>query len=163
MRDIGFDFYWSDKYTQNLFARGFEFESGEQYEAVTTFESFEHFVNPVQEIENMLNFSKNIIFTTELLPYPVPKPSEWWYYGLDHGQHISFYSKKTLNFIANKYNLLLYRLDSTYVFTKKRIPLYLKPFLKLTKVGFHNMIRQNLHSKTWDDYLKVSGKYENSL
>ncbi len=26
MRDIGFDFYWYDKYTQNLFARGFEYK-----------------------------------------------------------------------------------------------------------------------------------------
>ncbi len=24
MRDIGFDFYWHDPYTQNLFANGFE-------------------------------------------------------------------------------------------------------------------------------------------
>ena len=24
MRDIGFDYYWQDKYTENLFAQGFE-------------------------------------------------------------------------------------------------------------------------------------------
>ena len=28
MRDIGFDFYWDDKYTTNLFARGFEHKNG---------------------------------------------------------------------------------------------------------------------------------------
>jgi hypothetical protein len=28
MRDIGFDFYWDDKYTTNLFARGFEYQNG---------------------------------------------------------------------------------------------------------------------------------------
>jgi hypothetical protein len=96
MRDIGFDFYWNDKYTQNIFARGFEGSLSDNYEAITTFESFEHFVEPIKEIENMLSISKNIIFTTELLPDPIPYPDEWWYYGLDHGQHISFYGKDTL-------------------------------------------------------------------
>ncbi len=28
MRDVGFDFYWDDKYTTNLFARGFECQNG---------------------------------------------------------------------------------------------------------------------------------------
>ncbi len=78
MRDIGFDFYWSDKYTQNLFARGFEGNLSSKYEAVTIFESFEHFLNPLQEVENLLKYSENIIFTTELLPSSVPGPSEWW-------------------------------------------------------------------------------------
>ena len=28
MRDIGFDFYWYDKYSENLLARGFEYKNG---------------------------------------------------------------------------------------------------------------------------------------
>jgi len=158
MRDIGFDFYWSDKYTQNLFARGFEGDLKVGYEAVTTFESFEHFVNPIQEIENILNFSKNIIFTTELLPYPIPEPSEWWYYGLDHGQHISFYSEKTLKYIARKYKLSYYNLRGLHLITEKNIPRYAKYLLRLTTLGFDKFLRKKLKSKTWDDYLKMSGQ-----
>lgn len=159
MRDIGFDFYWNDKYTQNIFARGFEGGLLDNYEAITTFESFEHFAEPIKEIENMLLISKNIIFTTELLPSPVvPYPDKWWYYGLEHGQHISFYSEKTLNYIAKKYNLFLYKVGSIHLFTQKRLPLYLNPFLKLTKIGLHNIIKKNLHTKTWDDYLKLKDK-----
>jgi len=94
MRDIGFDFVLYDKYTQNLFAKGFEYNPSHKIEAITTFESFEHFAKPMDEIESMLKISKNIIFSTELLPDPIPKPEDWWYYGLEHGQHISFYSKK---------------------------------------------------------------------
>jgi len=123
MRDIGFDFYWNDKYTQNIFARGFEGGLLDNYEAITTFESFEHFVEPIKEIENMLLISKNIIFTTELLPSPVvPYPDKWWYYGLEHGQHISFYSEKTLNYIAKKYNLFLYKVGSIHLLHKKDFP-----------------------------------------
>jgi hypothetical protein len=98
MRDIGFDFYWDDKYTTNLFAKGFEYKSKGRCEAVTTFESFEHFVNPLEEIEKLLSISKNIIFSTELLPNPIPKPEDWWYYGLDHGQHISPHLRETIYF-----------------------------------------------------------------
>ena len=122
MRDIGFDFYWQDKYTQNLFARGFEWKSVDNTlaEAVTTFETFEHFVHPMEEMKNMLAISKNIIFSTELLPDPIPKPNEWWYYGLDHGQHISFYSERTLKFIAEKYSLNYLHHGNIHIFTEKK-------------------------------------------
>ncbi|HHH52030.1 MAG TPA: class I SAM-dependent methyltransferase [Bacteroidetes bacterium] len=121
MRDIGFDFYWDDKYTTNLFSKGFEYNKTLTIEAVTTFESFEHFVEPIEELEKLLSISKNIIFSTELLPVIIPKPEEWSYYGLDHGQHISFYSQKTLDFLANKYNLNYIYLDGLHIFTVKQI------------------------------------------
>jgi len=132
MRDEGFNFYWQDKYTQNLFARGFEYNGKDEIEAITTFESFEHFVNPIEEIEKMLNISKNIIFTTELLPHPIPKPGEWWYYGLEHGQHISFYSEKTLHFIAKKYGLNYYNFHKLHFITPRKVPFYLVYICKLS-------------------------------
>jgi len=156
MRDIGFDFYWNDKYTQNIFARGFEGSLSDNYEAITTFESFEHFVEPIKEIENMLSISKNIIFTTELLPDPIPYPDEWWYYGLDHGQHISFYSENTLRYIAHKYKLIYYNLFGLHLITEKKIPNYAKYLLKLTKFGFDDFLRRKLKSNAWEDYLKMS-------
>jgi len=106
MRDIGFDFYWHDPYSPNLVARGFELKSNSfKYELITSFESLEHFVEPIKEIESMIQFSDNTLFSTELLPSFIPKPDEWWYYGLEHGQHISFYSYRTLKYIAQKYNM----------------------------------------------------------
>jgi glycosyltransferase involved in cell wall biosynthesis/SAM-dependent methyltransferase len=110
MRDLGFDFYWDDKFCTNLFAKGFEFDEAknDSYELVTAFEVFEHFSNPIEEIENILKISKNILFTTEILPENNPKPNEWWYYSPHDGQHISIYTIKTLSKIADKYNLNLY-------------------------------------------------------
>ncbi len=156
MRDVGFDFYWDDKYTENLFCRGFENNSS-QYDAITTFESFEHFDDPIKEIESMLLQSRNIIFSTELLPDKVPYPNDWWYYGLTHGQHISFYSHKTLEFIAKKYNLNYSSIGSLHFFTQKKIP-----YCKLqvirggSKVGLYKLIQIKLKSKTWADYLFIS-------
>lgn len=157
MRDIGFDFYWDDKYTNNLFVRGFEYNQ-QSIEAITTFESFEHYIDPIEEIEKLLAISKTIIFSTELLPNPIPKAEDWWYYGLDHGQHISFYSEKTLHFIAKKYNLDYINLGSIHILTDKKISPYAKLALKFSKFGLHKLLCKQLKSKTWDDYLKMSEK-----
>jgi hypothetical protein len=157
MRDIGFDFCWDDKFTTNLFARGFNY-NGESIEAITTFESFEHFVNPLEEIEKMLSISKNIIFSTGLLPDPIPKPEEWWYYGLDHGQHISFYSEKTFQYIAKKYNLNYVHLNDLHLLTEKKISSSALNILKFSKFGLHKLFAKQLKSKTWNDYLYMSEK-----
>lgn len=158
MRDIGFDFYWDDKYTTNLFARGFEYQNRNKYEAVTTFESFEHFVNPIDEIESLLKISKNIIFSTELLPNPIPKPQDWWYYGLEHAQHISFYSQKTFEFIAKKYNLNYSNLGGLHLLSEKKISNLQFKVLKLSKFGLHKLLQKQLKGKTWNDYLEMSEK-----
>ncbi len=160
MRDIGFDFYWYDKYSENLLARGFEYDLKiGKVELITCFEAFEHFENPIKEMEFMLNISRNILFTTELYGEKPPKPEEWWYYGLDHGQHISFYNLKTLNFIANKYKLNFYSNGrSIHLFTEKRITnSYFKFILKLKHLGIDILLKKFLlKSKTMDDclYLK---------
>lgn len=110
MRDSGFNFYWYDKFCSNLFARGFEHneENNDPYEIVTAFEVLEHLVNPIEDIKKIAELSKNILFTTELLPSNILPPQTWWYYGLEHGQHIAFYTHKSLSVIANKFNLNLY-------------------------------------------------------
>jgi len=155
MRDIGFDFYWDDKYTKNLFARGFEHTSGITYEAITTFESFEHFVNPIKELENLLNLSNNIIFSTELLPYPIPKPEEWWYYGLNHGQHIAIYSEKTLQFLAKKYKLNYAHHNYLHIYSIKSITNQNLNILNQSNDQIFEQFKKQLKSKTWNDFLKL--------
>jgi glycosyltransferase involved in cell wall biosynthesis len=124
MRDLGFNFYWSDKYCTNLFAKSFELDeaASDCYELVTVFEVFEHFVNPIEEIENILKFSQNVLFSTELLPENNPKPNEWWYYAPHEGQHISIYTLKTLSLIADKYDLNFYSNGSSlHLITEKKL------------------------------------------
>jgi hypothetical protein len=41
------------------------------------------------------------MFSTLLVPEPAPKLEDWWYYGLEHGQHIAFYTRKSLAVLAN--------------------------------------------------------------
>jgi hypothetical protein len=108
MRDRGFDFYWFDKYAQNLMARGFEGSSSDtRYAAVTSFENFEHFENPVEELERITTISDLVLFSTTLISDKPPLPQEWWYYCLEHGQHISLYTHKALLHLAQLFNLKL--------------------------------------------------------
>lgn len=158
MRDIGFDFYWSDKYTNNIFAAGFDWlKDDSDVEAVTAFECFEHFDDPMSEIEQLLNISNTIVLTTKLLPKLIPQPHNWWYYGLNHGQHISFYSKNTFNHIARHFGLGYYSLGDLHVLTRKtNISNTRLKILNLVRYGLHKLIARNLESKTWKDSLILS-------
>jgi hypothetical protein len=123
MRDKGFNFYWYDKYATNLMARGFEGAiEGISYSAVTSFENFEHFVEPIEDIERIFGLTDFVLFSTSLVPSVAPKPSDWWYYCLEHGQHVSIFSRKSLEYIANKYGYFLTTNGTNlHVFAKKKV------------------------------------------
>jgi hypothetical protein len=123
MRDLGFDFYWTDPYSPNLMAKGFEYDAMiDPIMLVTLFECFEHFEDPMSEMEKISSISKNILFSTSLLPIPVPVSGEWKYYSFEHGQHISFYTKKTFSYIAKCFGIYYYYLkDNIHLFTESRI------------------------------------------
>jgi hypothetical protein len=123
MRDAGLDYYYSDKHCTNLFARGFEADGQPEqaYELVTAFEVFEHLVCPREEIAQLLQFSSNILFSTTLVPDDAPELSQWWYYGLDHGQHVALYARESLAALARTLGLnLVSDGRQLHLLTKKR-------------------------------------------
>ncbi|HUI92741.1 MAG TPA: class I SAM-dependent methyltransferase [Chitinivibrionales bacterium] len=153
MRDQGFDYFWKDAYAKNIFSRGFELsEHNGPVEMVTAIECFEHFPRPVEEIQSMLATSANIFFTTDLLPSPVPGAGQWYYYAPTHGQHISFYSLKTLSFLAAHFGLNVYSNGSNiHLFTKKKLTD--SKFKRALKTGFlvRQKIRMMMKSRTKQD------------
>ncbi len=163
MRDTGFNFYWNDAYTQNIFASGFEYDlkpPESKIAAVTSFETFEHFVSPLDELEKLLNISQNIIFSTRLLPPGAPpQPDAWPYYGFEHGQHISFFSLKTLQFIAGKYGLNFYSYGSEFhFFTARKISnLYFKFLCRFSKYIYEFIVKKRMKSLTGTDSLYLAG------
>lgn len=123
MRDRGFDYYWSDVYCENIFARGYEAAADDTFSAVTAFEVLEHVTDPVAFIYETLTRAKarTFLFSTVLFQNAPPAPDSWWYYAFETGQHISFYQRKTLKFIADKLGLKLYSYGSTHMLTDQRM------------------------------------------
>ena len=109
LRDRGLDFYRQDIYAENLFARNFDLADTNcaKFEVLTAFEVFEHLENPVAEVKKMLELSDNILFSTELQPRPHPTPDTWWYILPEIGQHISFFSRHSLEALAQRMGLHL--------------------------------------------------------
>lgn len=152
LRDEGVDAFWYDRYCENLVARGFEF-SGETAELATAFEAFEHFVEPMQELDSIFGISKNILFSTLLIPQPAPPTDQWWYYGFEHGQHISFFRAKTLRFIAKKYDKVLVSDGfSRHLFTDAPISCFFWKLLIKYRFVTEKIIQIILKSKTFSDH-----------
>ena len=126
MRDRGFDFSWFDLYATNNYARGFEAQKDLTYDFLTAFEVLEHLTDPVSDLSAMMSLSDNVFVSTCIVPQPVPKLSEWWYYSLSGGQHISFYTIESLRLLAARFGRNLLSVGPYHLFTKERKsrPLY---------------------------------------
>jgi hypothetical protein len=112
MRDLGFDFYRSDKFAENIYSIYFDISDipieNRTFELVTAIEVVEHLPNPLITFAELFSFSESLFFSTFLQPARKTDIENWWYLSPFHGQHISFYHRKTLEYIASKFNKNLY-------------------------------------------------------
>jgi hypothetical protein len=160
MRDKGFNFYRYDKYAANVYSIGFDISDVQdnitRFELLTSVEVIEHFENPLEEILKMFSLSDNILFTTFLNDnLTINELKDWWYLGEYNGQHISFYSKKCLETIANKLNCNFYTNNTdTHFFTKKKITNI--NFTQTYNLNYYHKIRNKLVTAIDKIYNKMS-------
>lgn len=162
MRDYGFDFYWTDKYSDNLFAKDFEADLTKKFDVLTAYEVFEHLLNPCEELETMLRYSDNILFSTFLIPANNPKPGDWWYYATDHGQHIALYSGKSLEALGKKFNLNFYTNGKNiHLFSKKNKSNFMFGMITFPYAAKIISPFSGKKSLLDDDYKMILGKLKN--
>ena len=156
MRDLGFDYYWSDRYSRNFLARGFEVDATQMpFLAVTAFEVIEHLEDPLAFIQAALHDAgtSTMIFSTELFSGEPPHPDAWWYYARSAGQHVSFFTRETLGKLAERLSLKLYTHNGLHMLTN----------MKMSDMAFRlvtgpvarpalRWVRLRMHSKTFSDH-----------
>ncbi|MDO9206073.1 MAG: class I SAM-dependent methyltransferase [Methylotenera sp.] len=165
MRDYGFDFYWADKYCDNLMARGFEFNRDSGFcNAVTAFEVMEHLENPGQFVIEALLQAKSdtFIFSTELFEGAPPSVEHWWYYSLETGQHIAFFQRKTLEILAKKLGMRFFSANGLHMFTKRNIsPLLFRLCVGRASSVMEPLVRKLLKSRLILDNQLMINKLRN--
>lgn len=119
MRDRGFNFYWSDLYATNDYARGFEAKRDSTFDFLTAFEVLEHLQDPVSDLAKLMELSDNVFVSTCILPQPTPGLLDWWYYSPTSGQHISFYTRNALRLLADRFGRSLLSVGSYHLFSKE--------------------------------------------
>ena len=157
MRDFGFNFYWKDKYCENLIAPGFEYHDKlGPCIAVTAMEVMEHLIDPVAFVQETLADAnaQTLIFTTELYEGEPPKPNAWWYYAFETGQHIGFYQRKTLQTLGKKLGLHFSSAGGIHMLSKATISEHRLRLLTHRAVSpiAPWWIRRKLGSKTFTDH-----------
>jgi hypothetical protein len=163
MRDLGFDFYWSDKYCRNLLAPGFEYlPSMGPCVAATAFEVFEHLTDPRAFVEETLALSgaQALVFTTELFEGAPPRPESWWYYAFATGQHIGFFRRRTLVRLGAELGLHFSSAHGLHVLSREKLN---EPLLKFATGRWATRIapwwlRRSLKSKIVSDHQTMMQK-----
>jgi hypothetical protein len=154
MRDRGYDFYWSDKYAENLVSRGFEATPSQPYKLAAAFEVLEHTTNPLEfilESRDTYGFDFLAFSATCFDPLNIPD-RDWWYWSFESGQHICFFSEHTLEWIAGKMNLSVRKFKSdVYVMGDPA------PLAKLHKKKWRTK-KVKRESLTFPDHLKMVQK-----
>jgi hypothetical protein len=104
-RDHGLNYFYSDRYAQNIFASGFEANpAASPWTLISAFIVAEHLPNPIEDFGEMLNRQpRHVLFSTLLHD---GQGSDWWYF-TNNWQHITFYTRKSLEVIARKFGYLL--------------------------------------------------------
>lgn len=102
-RDYGMNFFYYDLYGKNIFAGGFDradAPASVAWACITAFEVVEHLPNPLDDFGEFLRLSPQYFLFSTLLY--TGQPADWWYF-TNNGQHIAFYTRRSLELIAHHY------------------------------------------------------------
>jgi hypothetical protein len=107
LRDVGYDCFGYEPFTPPILASAHtfsilpEFRDRPAFGLIIAIEVVEHLPAPTDFFTEVLRLTDTLIFSTELVDSN-QHGTDWWYYTCETGQHISFFSGKSLAIIAQK-------------------------------------------------------------
>lgn len=128
MRDAGFAFETYDTHCPCLFSPNNQVTElakpgSTRYEVMTAWEVLEHLTDPLNQIAEMVDHADLVLCSTLLVPSPTPKSADdWWYFTPETGQHVAFYTKEALEYLASRSGVQLYTDNlSTHLFSRRKL------------------------------------------
>ena len=133
LRDYEINCFVKDKYATPIYAQGFTEHDFLKPDMVIGFELLEHFPNPAVDLKELFRFQSNALLLSTAIYNNQNK--DWWYLVPESGQHVFFYSKKSLGMIAKQYGYSLV-MSGGFILLLKECSAFKKALatLALTKV-----------------------------
>jgi hypothetical protein len=116
LRDVGINAYGYDTYSTPRLLMGFQTETLEGASIINLCEVAEHFPNPKSSFEHIFSCNpKVVVVQTGIFNEP---NVDWGYLAPEHGQHIFFYSEKTVSFLAKAHQMAATFIQGYIIFIK---------------------------------------------
>jgi hypothetical protein len=114
LRDAGIDAHHYDRFERNRYASGFEFDPASTYRFVTAFEVWEHFADPMAELQRLFALDPDFVLVSTCL-YD-GQGADWDYLGPPKSQHVFFYSEGAMRLVAREWGYRFARFAPHYSF-----------------------------------------------
>jgi Methyltransferase domain len=119
LRDYGVNCFVKDKYAKQTYLQGFTEPDFNKPDLIIAFEVLEHFPNPVIDLDELFRIDSNTLLISTSIYKNEDK--DWWYLAPESGQHVFFYSKEGLDWIAKKHNYRLIISGGYILFAKQDV------------------------------------------
>ena len=168
MRDHGYDFRWHDKYAQNHFARRFEADPGQRHALLTCFEVWEHLADVGRDLPVFFSPGHEYLLISTYLHHG--HRDNWWYYSCESGQHVAFFSDRTMRFVARRFGYEAVICQRYTLFHKpglltgwrrsaaQALLRRAKPQRNSRIVGVILSVSRPHKSRTWDDHVELMAR-----
>ena len=142
LRDVGINAYGYDTFSTPRLLMGFQTKTIDGTSIINLCEVAEHFPHPKSSFEHIFSCNPKIVVVQTGI---FEKPNEHWeYLAPEHGQHIFFYSEKTVSFLAKAHQMAAFFIQGYIIFI--RVELLESLFVKGTntmRVDFLSKVNQS--------------------
>jgi hypothetical protein len=144
LRDYELNCFVHDKYASPTYAQGFDVPDFAQPDMIVAFEVMEHYAAPRKELSELFaQKPKALLASTGIFDSQGP---DWWYLAPESGQHVFFYSKAALQWIARTHDYDLVISSGYSLFLRRNVFSGLKKRLAKTllRSGMRRITRARL-------------------